>query len=1100
MTSENQTRRPWRRIALVLALLTPFVAFALVPAGLSSGPGRRLLLKRANRQLAPGRLEVASFQFSWFRPTRLRQVALVDREGRRVVDAPRARWDRNLWQILFDAPRLGTLVLERPALELERKEDGTINLLQTLQPILRKDPKLDLRIVVVGGRLRLRSAGVPEPILADQADLTIHLPPAPRPMTWNVALAHGADPGRAATLALEGQYQRWDEDRGQPADLTLSVKGSAWPWTIAGSKLHARGVLHGELSLDRRGGHWASTGDVRITDLDAAGSVLAGDHLRLEQVKGVWDVSQAGGTWGVRRLDLTSSLATFQASGVPTGASRAEGSLDLAALAEQLPHALRLRDEVALVKGSAQLTVSSRHDADRQLWDVEARLSDLRARDRGRDRDITLKSPATLSAHVARQGDSLTVERLALASAFLNAEGQGDVDRGLAMKGHFDLKALQHQLEELVDFGPVGLSGQGVVSGRYQRTGERYEGSLETDLRDLRIEGFGPSPIGRDAARLAVVLQGAAGDAGLPDSWTTARADFTSGSLAVNVGATAQGPLTAWNTTARTPLRLGGRDHDAQVTLAATTGGREATPLRLDVALASDNTDPIRLAASGSFDRAKGALRLTPVGDEAASRAVRITTDGITVTGIGSKAFRAEGAVVGDLAVLGRLLAPNATGLRGTWSARASAEQQDEGLRIVAQVDARDLPEDVEGPVTVSLDVLAPSGSERIQLSELTLASSYATVEVSGGLSGRNDERQLELNGTISPGWGALSRLVARRVDPRASLAGKPGKLALKARLSELSVDAVRESLEGTAGFELTEANFFGMRLGKVAVGLSAAGGKVQIAPIDTSINEGRLHLEPTVAFDDNEGATLRLGPESSVKDASINDEVSHRVLSFVAPVLESATRVRGRVSVALEEAAFPLGGGDERHAEVDGTVTFQDVEFIAGPLVDDLMGVIGREPKMALKLNKPVALAIADGRVQTEGLALPLGNVTEITLDGWVDFNRNLNLTASLPVTRKMVGNIDFLGDIVEGTKVSVPIRGTLKQPEIDRDALQVGMKELGKTLLERTAGRGAAELLLRMTRPRDPNAPPRLTPRERRAQRQERRMQRRAPVPPEN
>src|SRR6185437_6051076 len=140
----------------------------------------------------------------------------------------------------------------------------------------------------------------------------------------------------------------------------------------------------------------------------------------------------------------------------------------------------------------------------------------------------------------------------------------------------------------------------------------------------------------------------------------------------------------------------------------------------------------------------------------------------------------------------------------------------------------------------------------------------------------------------------------------------------------------------------------------------------------------------------------------------------------------------------------------------------------------------------------------IADGRVQTQGLALPLGNVSEVALDGWVDFARNVRMTASLPVTRKMVLDVGFLGDIVEGTKISVPIGGTLDHPQVDRDALKVGLRDLGKTLLERTAGRGAAELLMRLARPRDPNAPPRLTPEERRAKRRERRLQRNGEVPP--
>ena len=146
------------------------------------------------------------------------------------------------------------------------------------------------------------------------------------------------------------------------------------------------------------------------------------------------------------------------------------------------------------------------------------------------------------------------------------------------------------------------------------------------------------------------------------------------------------------------------------------------------------------------------------------------------------------------------------------------------------------------------------------------------------------------------------------------------------------------------------------------------------------------------------------------------------------------------------------------------------------------------------MKLDQPVALSIADRRVYQRGLALPLGRVTRIELDGWVDFDRNLKLTASLPITRAMVGNAPVLGELVEGKRISVPIAGTLKEPKIDRDAVNLALKDLGKSFLDNDAVRGAAEMLMRLRPRRDPNAPPAPTFRERMEQRKEQRLERRA------
>src|SRR5262245_49110525 len=121
--------RRWRRrvlFALAALAVAALLAFGSLPWILSTAPGRSWLLARANAALAPARLEVGSFGFSWFGPTRMTEFAIIDHRGDSVVHAPTAVWDRNLWQALFDKPRYGTLTLEQCALDVERSEDGTI--------------------------------------------------------------------------------------------------------------------------------------------------------------------------------------------------------------------------------------------------------------------------------------------------------------------------------------------------------------------------------------------------------------------------------------------------------------------------------------------------------------------------------------------------------------------------------------------------------------------------------------------------------------------------------------------------------------------------------------------------------------------------------------------------------------------------------------------------------------------------------------------------------------------------------------------------------------------------------------------------------------
>src|SRR5207302_28840 len=155
----------------------------------------------------------------WFGPTRLRGFALRDAQGDRVVSAPGATWDRNLRQILFERPRLGTFTLDRADLDVERRADGSVDLYEAIRPGIGRDPRAELAARISRARLRWRVAGQPVAVTAEEADLTLRVAPAPGPLSWQLRLGTGIG-ARPATLDVRGDYDRWPKRPATPGDLT----------------------------------------------------------------------------------------------------------------------------------------------------------------------------------------------------------------------------------------------------------------------------------------------------------------------------------------------------------------------------------------------------------------------------------------------------------------------------------------------------------------------------------------------------------------------------------------------------------------------------------------------------------------------------------------------------------------------------------------------------------------------------------------------------------------------------------------------------------------------------------------------------------------
>ncbi len=1107
---------PRRRRRLRWWLLGGVVGLVVVLVGalpwiLSTKLARRWLLDRAAETLAPARLDVGSFAFSWFGPTRMTRFVLIDAQGDRVVEAPRAVWDRNLWQILFDRPRLGTLRLDRGRLDIERFPDGTIDLHEALRPILKGPPETSFVVRVQAGSLRLRSPELAEPLRATLTDVVVNRPAAPNPISWRIRLDRpGADEpspmvvaaslrpgaGTSPSLTIEGNFDRWTYAHDGNHDLNLTIEGQNWPLALNLGRARLEGAFDGRLENARRHDRWRLKGDARLGGFALSGPLLAEDHLRLDQAKGRWNVSQTADGWTLDQLELTSTLGSLQADGpvpAPPGqTSRIKGQLDLASLSRQLPNTFPLRDGWSLDRGLARLLLNGSTVQGHRSWDLEARIETVEAHQN--ERALRFETPASLVAHLREDASRFTVESLDLETAFLNAHGTGNVDEGVNIQGTIDLAEIHRRMSELIDFGALGLAGRGRLEGSYRREGTRYHGQLGLELEDLALSAREGSGLRRESAQVRLSVSGPAGESGLPIGWGDARGSLFSDDLSASVVSFAKdGELSALTASVAVTSEFGSMPATAEARL---VGLRDGTTWAIDEAVVDlhPTHDPspegqLEWSLDGVFDPTAGALLLQPTKSRPSS-VPAVAIDGLHVQGLNGPNWRAEGRLGGELASLVPLLAvwtgrepPELTGgLSARWSVQGSQEgpvRFGANLRIVdSSVETAD---GVRALGRFEFDVVGSycTESDDVSFSELVVVTPYGSLEASGRVADPTGQGLVEVDGTLTPDWEAIRAVLTERVEPGAKISGGSSRFHLRGPVGGGDASA---ALDAEFGVVLSEADVYGMKLGPAPIVVRLKGDQVEVEPIQTTLNGGRFRLDPRVVRESSGGLSIQLGEGTTIEGAEINDEVSHRVLSFVVPVLDRATRVHGRISAQVERAAFPLDSTLGEGSKVEGRVVFQNVEFLPGPLAEQLVELVGAEPS-SMKLNEPVVLSIADGKVHQRGLALPVGRLTQLQIDGDVGFDRRLDLTASVPITPAMVANNPILSDIVAGTRIKVPVGGTLSKPQVDKEAFRTAMQDLGKTLLRRGAVRGATELLMRLTAPRvrpaaepgEPQPPPR-------------------------
>ena len=1097
-------RRRWLWAALALAGLVPVAAFAAIP-WIASSPWAKVRIEaEANRILAPGGVAFDRVRLSWFRPTEIDAPALLDANGGRLVQAPTGTFSWSLWQILFTRPVVGTLTLHGGAVEIGRSTTGDVDLIDTLKPILQDRPKHTIQVRIEGATLQFTQEGVADPFYADRADIALDLSRYPEPIAWDLKLSRDREGSEPGSMTIAGSLGRIDEGVNPMRNAALEVTGDRWPWRIAPTfgeleGLKTSGDFSGSLAAKVVEGAVTTQGEAHIKDFLATGPKLSGDDFRQSELNLAWKAEGKGGVYRIERFAFDAPAATLSASGeFPPAADRSaklEGRVDLAAIAGQLRRTLRLQDDVTVEKGAVTLLAVAEPRAEAgQRVEITAKLADLAAR-KG-DRAISWNDPTTLVVRLDRTPDAIALERLDVTTPFLTATGKGNIEDGIVVDATYDLAEAHKRLREWVDLGGFEASGSGTLHADYRREQGRYRLDARAAIKALVLAGLPVvDAVTREEVRGVLAVRGDAEPSGLPRDWLSAslRVDSAEDELKLETASVADKPTpTRVDAFARTTVDLGGPRRSVEVAGKVVAGPEaiDASDLLVSTAPVVGPGDafvpeePYVWRGSARYDVKKDELRLTRRDAEpgAAEKPPAFSVDEVLAGG-----FRSRGAAWFQVDLSGDLVAiQDVAGLKkprvaGVLAAEVDGRQQGDAWGLDAVIQGQKLIELQEGGagreigmVTLTMNSRVEAKERRLELSRLVLDTPYLKADGAGTIAELGENPVVDLKGMLAPDWDRLSQELASRVEPRASMRGRPHPWSVAGRLALADGVKSAEGLDGEVGLHLDLVDVFGMRLERTTLAVRSKGGEIAIDPIDSTLNGGRLQLDPAIARDAKGGRWLRLGRGSSLAGAVVNDEVSHRVLSYVAPVLDQATRVEGAVSFDLEDARFALDG-DASKTKVEGDVQFDDVRFMPGPLVDQLINVFNLERKAIFTLRDPVSVQILGRTIYQEGLILPVGEVAIIGIEGWMDFDKRIDMLATFAVVPPEK-NIPVVSVLLENARIQVPLTGTLDKPKIDGERIKERFKDFGESLLETTlgVGQGFGEMFRRRAAPARPAAPP--------------------------
>jgi translocation and assembly module TamB len=1091
----KQKRWLWKVVAGLMLLAMGVVAG--LPWILSTPPARGFLLGKVNARLAPGSVELVGLGISWTGPIELTGLSLRDPRGKVVLASRRLTLDRGLLGLLASRPDYGTITIEGATIDVERLEDGSIDVLQAFASIIQPDSaptptpgivpagapapvstplKLAVSVVIKGGTLRVVSPELIEPVTAGSLDGSITISPG-KPIELAATLA---DEGRSLEI-----HSTLDPNptTDLPGDQGMTVVGKAWPIHIRKDGVEVRGRFEGTLSARREKGLWALNGDASVVGVDATGPTLQGDRLVLDKVVAACDAQQSATGWTIRKLDLTSPVGTLRGEGMVPAIegtpARLQGQVDLAALAKMLPNAMRLRDGLTLERGNATLKLDLTTLDSLERLELVASLDDFAAKEAGHP--VVLRKAALVTAKAVRAREKVTVEAIEVKAAGVDLKASGDLETGVKLSGTVDLAGLVAQLRDVLDLGGFDLSGQARMGADYRRTGEAYLGRLAAECQDLKIVGLTAEPIVRDLVRLDGSARGATHADGTPVDWQEAKLAVKAADLTMDLASTSEdqaiGLVASLGMDVASPVpgRLGATakfQHKGSVFEFAELNAA-ITPSDPKAAAA---LGVVGLAVTGQFDLASGEGTFGSIAGSSVG-VVGLGPEGAKLTGLGKldAPLKVDASLVGDLAALDRWLASWSgsplKGLGGAWSGRVSVGRSIAGkLEVDGKVDVADITASkLKGPVSLAIKGGYTPELDRLDVASLGLSTVYGRVMVAGTLLEMKGRKLMDLTGNVEPIWEAIDPLVVASVEPDARFRGTVRPIRLGGMLQADSIPQLLGQLGGEVAIDLTTAVAFGVKLNPTPVVLKIGNGQANFAPILTQLNGGPMIIQSRLILDNDYGLWLKLDP-SRVDDAVINEAVSNAVLAYAAPVLAKSSGVTGKATVVINKGMVPITANGP--LAIDGAMAFHNVIFKPGPLGGELTTITG-QAAADIKLDQTMTFKVADGRVTQSGLNIPIGgNGLRVAIEGSVGFDETLDLKATSKLSAKTLG-LGSLGSPSGAATVTVPIRGTLSKPSVDQRALTIALRNAARVVGEKQLKSEAGRLLERLANPNSDKAP---------------------------
>ncbi len=358
---------------------------------------------------------------------------------------------------------------------------------------------------------------------------------------------------------------------------------------------------------------------------------------------------------------------------------------------------------------------------------------------------------------------------------------------------------------------------------------------------------------------------------------------------------------------------------------------------------------------------------------------------------------------------------------------------------------------------------------DAVTFNETAIQASSLSGVLTGSISDLYQTMNVDVTGAWQPDWSQINGLLVELTGGAIKFNGTKAQqftvrgplFAANAGQAGASGAWVPSDLFANASLHIDSGEILELAVGQTDFSVALNQGVAQISTAGIPFAGGSVMVAPTIDLR-TASPVIKIERARVIDQVQLQPETARKWLKYVAPLVADATSAQGSLTVDIDSASISLLDAEEMTAS--GTIHLSQSAVGAGPLAEQLLGSVlevrkilkpGSEEKtvrtsIEIK-DQSVPFIVQDGKVYHKQMEFSHKELT-IRTSGSVGFDQEIQMTAVIPIDDDWIDGNKYLAGL-KGQSLSLPISGTVTQPQIDKTMIN----QLTQDLVRKTASAAA-------------------------------------------